>query len=597
MSANLNVALTLSLNDRLSAPQQRALANVRREFAGIGSEVQRLSRVTNAANNQMSALVSNIGRAVSGLRNLARAVPSAMAAYHAGKFVLADPIKQTQAYDLRLAHMANTAFSDRDLAGRRAGNAELNASVVGAVRAGGGTREGAAETLDKLIASGAFPISDAMKLLPTLQKAATASNANASDLAQIAITSMQTFGIKRDEIGQAIGMAITAGQLGGFELKDMARWLPQQMAAGRTSGMKGLGDFGRLLASNQAAVLTAGSTDMAGNNLVNLLAKINSQDTSNDAKKLGIDLAGTMAHARSKGMNPLDAFVALVDKEIVGKNAQYQALRKKAAGAGDDGERRATFDAMADIMQGSAIGKIIQDRQALLQLIAEMEGRGKIKEVLEGAGAGSARARGAIDMNFSNIAATPAFKAEQFAQELAVGMQTALDAVNPLLGKMADHLVQSAREHPRFTAAVAASKLALTALTAAVAGAGIARFVTGGGAAGMGAAAAGGFMASRVGAAMVLGAPTLATIVAMGTAGVATAGAGVIGAAGVGYAGGNLINSGINALVEKFAGEGNTLGTLIYDWLHSPPTIKVDVQNGNITAEVQKSLSREGKRN
>ena len=37
------------------------------------------------------------------------------------------------------------------------------------------------------------------------------------------------------------------------------------------------------------SAVTAGTKDQAGNNLVNLLRKLNSQDTAQDFKKLGID--------------------------------------------------------------------------------------------------------------------------------------------------------------------------------------------------------------------------------------------------------------------------------------------------------------------
>ena len=50
--------------------------------------------------------------------------------------------------------------------------------------------------------------------------------------------------------------------------------------------MSGMGGLAKLLAANQAAVITAGTKDEAGNNLVNLLAKINSQDTAKDASKI-----------------------------------------------------------------------------------------------------------------------------------------------------------------------------------------------------------------------------------------------------------------------------------------------------------------------
>ncbi|MFL9939528.1 hypothetical protein [Paraburkholderia graminis] len=96
--------------------------------------------------------------------------------------------------------MANTAFSDRDVAGRRRGVGELNNAIVGAVRAGDGTREQAADTLDNLLASGAVSDKSAMALLPALQNFATATGAGRNELGNIAIRAMQNFGINQSKI-------------------------------------------------------------------------------------------------------------------------------------------------------------------------------------------------------------------------------------------------------------------------------------------------------------------------------------------------------------------------------------------------------------
>ncbi|MCP5613365.1 phage tail tape measure protein, partial [Klebsiella pneumoniae] len=82
-----------------------------------------------------------------------------------------------------------------------------------------------------------------------------------------------------------------------------------------------LGDLAVLLGINQASAITAGSTDEAGNNVVNLLAKINSQDAATSAAKIvyngkGIDLPGSLVAARGKGINALDAFSGIVDKIV-----------------------------------------------------------------------------------------------------------------------------------------------------------------------------------------------------------------------------------------------------------------------------------------
>jgi len=632
---NLNVALVLSLQDRLTAANRRVMADVRREYqaatyefkatqaasASAATQIKATGAAAATAATQLRAMSSarmpssmlswlrdasrmtrGLERSIAGVRAGIRALPAAVAALNAAKFVLADPVRKTMDYDLRLAHMANTAFTDRDTAGRQAGMQALNAAVVNAVRVGGGSRDQAAETLDALIASGAFTAKQATAVLPTLQRYSTAANADPTQLGNIAIRGMQTFKVSPEELPRLLDMAITAGQAGGFELRDMAKWLPQQMAAARLSGMTGMPGMAKLLAANQAVAITAGTKDEAGNNLVNLLAKINTQDTARDAQKLGINLSGTLAAARSKGMNSLDAFVGLVDT-IVAKDQKFASLRRQAAATGDNTERRATFDSMADILQGSAIGKIIQDRQALMALIGLMNNRDYMhdveRKVLAGGGAG--------ERNFATIQGTAAFQARQLGNEKEMAMQTALDQVNPLLGSMASWLATMAREHPKFSAAVVAATTALTVFAAMTGAAGLMSFLGRGAAAGAGSAAAGaagaagGGLLARMGtsAALLFGVPSMGALASMG-GGAMAASAGLVGAAGAaGFGAGTVANWGLNALISKIAGRDETLGTLIHEFTTKeiPLNVTVDVRNGNIVAEVNRVNNFHARRN
>jgi hypothetical protein len=115
------------------------------------------------------------------------------------------------AYDRRLALMANTAYSERDVAGRIAGKADLDKAIRNATKNGLGTPEQAAETLNTLVGSGAMGngkagLESSIKLLPVLQKAATGTGANANDLAQIAIAAKQNMGLSDEQI-RAVSLA------------------------------------------------------------------------------------------------------------------------------------------------------------------------------------------------------------------------------------------------------------------------------------------------------------------------------------------------------------------------------------------------------
>ena len=121
----------------------------------------------------------------------------------------------------------------------------------------------------------------------------------------------------------------------------------------------------------------------------------------------------------------------------------------KAAGAKGD-EQRALFGAQADILQGSSVGKMIQDRQALVALVGIMNNRGYMNDVRSQ----TMNAGGTADSAFQLIAETPSFKAEQLAAEKAIAMQAALDKVNPALGAFAEGVAGVMQQWPGFSAAV-----------------------------------------------------------------------------------------------------------------------------------------------
>lgn len=406
-------------------------------------------------------------------------------------------------YSQRLAAMANTAFSDRDVAGRIAGKATLDAAINASIRTAGGKRDEAAAALDFLIASGAVKPDVAIRMLPMIMRSSTASGAAPEAIAGIGVRSMQGFGLSLDQLPQALNMAMAAGQAGGFELRDMAKWLPGAMAAGRQSGLTGIEGFRRLLASMQASVITAGTKDEAGNNVVNLLAKINSQDTAKDFAKQGIDLPGELARARGKGVNSLDAFVGLVDR-IAARDGQYVALQRKLGQTTDEGERRQMLQSMADILQGKAVGKVIQDRQALMALVAEMNGRGYVRNVMDRTSTDGS----AIDTAFGVMSRESEFKRQQMLNEAAIAASESVRQVGPAFDATYEAATRLAREFPVLTTAVVTAAGAIAVATAGILGASLGGRMVGAGGKLLGlggAAGAAGALGSKAGAMGMVG--------------------------------------------------------------------------------------------
>lgn len=321
------IALTQAAYNRLTRAGVMSANEQSRAFAAMNQQVSRLR-------GELAGTATGITRmqrgAGVGLGSAALAIGGGLTTAIA---TLYKPVSNQMSYEQRLAYMANTAFADRNITGRRGGMQEMDALIRQSVASGGGTKETAADALDAMLASGVVEFDSAKNLLPILQKYSTASGTSTVDLANIALTLKRNFGLKDSDIPAAMNMSIAAGQAGSFELTNMAKWLPQQLAAAGNNGMRGLDDFAVLLGLNQASATTAGSADEAGNNVVNLLAKITSQDAARAAAGVkfngkGIDLPGSLARARSRGMNSLDAFNGIVDR-VVENNEQYKSLEKK----------------------------------------------------------------------------------------------------------------------------------------------------------------------------------------------------------------------------------------------------------------------------
>lgn len=444
---------TMTTNEQSRAfdAMTRKVANLRNELNGAGQSVSRLERIRGWGGN-------------------ATAIAGGVTAAGA---TVAPSVTNQMNYEQRLAHMANTAFAEQGVAGRRQGMHSMDQLIRRTVAVGGGSKESAADTLDALLASGAVDFNSADKLLPTLQKYSTATGADPKDLAMIAIRLKQTFGVQDKDIPKALNMAISAGQAGSFELADMAKYLPAQLASASKSGMKGLDDFSTLLGLNQAAAITAGTSGEAGNNVVNLLAKITSQDADNAASRIviggkRIDLPNSLVAARGKGLNAIDAFSGIVDR-VVSSNPQYTALEKKLKNTTAGSDREQIMASQAKILEGSSVGQMIADQQALMALVAYRANRKYANGVRDSANAQRNLPDGqtAGDINFGLISDTNGFKVGQLNNTRDFAQMDSVKSLADITGRLSKELNDYAEAYPGLTKAMAGAEVAIKAMAAA----------------------------------------------------------------------------------------------------------------------------------
>lgn len=436
------------------------------------SELQRAARMTRDRVRELNAEMGKTTK-LANLSKWGKAAGTMAAGVYGAVRTLKEPIQQRRDFDLNLAYAANTAYSDRDVKGRIAGKQDLYNTVKQTVSSNGGSRDQALEALNAMIASGVVEIDVAKKLLPVIQRTSVASGTDSGEIAQIAISAMQQYQIKPEEVKLALDKAMAAGQAGQFELTDMAKWLPKAMAATANGGMNGLKDFDILLRALQQSRITAGGADEGGNNFVNLAAKITSSDAvnrfaraeyvdKNGKRHRGINLAQSLLKHKEQGENTLDAFMHIVD-EYMTSNKQYQQLQAKINAATNDTEKKQLLEQQASILGGTAVGELVADRQALMALLAIKNNKSFGDDVMKEL----QNAKGTIDTAHAVIQDTTYAKQQNFNNTKEFGAMESLRGLDGTLGDVNQKLADYGNQYPTLGKMIGGTSVAFNALTTA----------------------------------------------------------------------------------------------------------------------------------
>ena len=452
--------------DSFSGKLRRAARNS--YFGRLRDDLKKVRQEARQAWQQMSTLEKTTHRM--------QRVGSLAAGITAAAWVLKEPVKKTMDFDMRMRHMSNTAYAGESLDRRRVGVKELEAAINSAVRSYGGNRDSAAGALDSIIASGVLQPDAAMRMLPAIQKAATGFNAETEDIAAIGIAAVKNMKVNADEIGKVLDMAGKGGQEGGFELNNMARWLPEQLAGAGNAGMSGQKGIARVIAMNQLARTTAGSADQAGNNVSNLIGKLKSSDTLTAFnKKFDIDLTDRYKKGMLEGKDTMEVFADTLT-EIVGKDKKFAQAVKMAEKAKAEGDKSAaTWEQISSVMEGSVVGQVIRDKEAGMALTAYMSNRELGQEIYQKV----LDAQGVVDDNFQLVQEGSGYKTQQGQNEKDIKTQEAFEPFNNLLGVAAEKLVEFSQAFPQLSTWLTGAGYTGMALGAAGIGGGVFMKATG----------------------------------------------------------------------------------------------------------------------
>lgn len=275
---------------------------------------------------------------------------------------------------------------------------ELGQGIRRDAQDSGMDRNELAQAVNTLVAGG-MDIAEAASMAKTMARFSISQNAQSEDVAKM-ILSLRQAGITDPALMEkTLGKVAVAGDLGSFEAKDMAKHfasLMPQMTAFGLSGDRGTVELANML---QTQMKVAGSTDEAANNLANLLSKITSEDSRAKFDKNGFDLTGSMQGAIASGLDPITAFLQLIQEATrqtdPAKAAQMAELQKQIANAQDPAAAQKMLSGYLEI---AGLSEFVSDRQAKqaalavlqnqklhesnLKLIQSADGEAKIEEDL-----------------------------------------------------------------------------------------------------------------------------------------------------------------------------------------------------------------------
>ncbi|WP_151777296.1 hypothetical protein [Acinetobacter brisouii] len=458
-----------------------------------------------------------IGRGGTGGSNLIGTTAAIAGGAYAAGMIGSNYLKDPRDYMRQISLSTDTA-----LAGQEMSVPDFNKKVIemeGFVRnsttKGGSSPQQMVQALNTLTSSNVYDFKELKDVMLQVSRTGFASGADPNDVALMTVA-QRNFGLTN--LSRANDQAMRAGQLGSFELRDMARYMPDLLTQGKGAGYIGDKGYRDLLVMMQLSKKTAGTAEGAAVNLSDLLGSfsqyhlglsfaknIRVQDGDPIAaygvskKRKGFDWTTYVANMREQGIGEVEAAALLLNRQMK-TNPLYRKYRDKAQVAlksGNDAEYLENVQAATQIVAQSEVGKIFHNKQALLSFMGftmNMD-KGGFKDQLD---KGVDNSGGTIQTSHDRQAAQEYGKDGAFDTARFNARVDNYNGVADWLGNLKQKLADFASSNAGIAAAASAAVLGLTAVATAGGAAALAMRAggLGGGLGGRAAGAAAGGLAS-----------------------------------------------------------------------------------------------------
>ncbi|WP_095065284.1 phage tail tape measure protein [Pseudomonas sp. Irchel s3f19] len=441
--------------DKLLRKLDNNLDSLRKQGVEVGRlsrEYQRLAREAKGADLQLKghqqlqagkdSLKSNIGRAVVGTGMAA--VPTMISANY-------------QAVIRDIAIKADIANKPEEQ--------QLTRTVIDTAKDTGMSRNDVADLVNQLVGAG-MELDKALSYAPVAAKFAIGQGASGVDTASMIQALQQNAKISDPKVMQQALEAIAyQGQAGSFEASDMAKWFPQLLAGMEKNGITGLDAVTSLGSMLQVQMKTAGSSDEAANNFKNWMEKIGAGDIKKAYSDVGIDYQASLNTGLQKGMNVIEASMALAMKYVQAtdpaKAKKIEEAKAKIDKEVDPEKAAAALEALEKTLR---TGDLFADMQVKAALTAYAQNRGLYEELK----ADSKKASGILDKNLAERRETSAQQWAETVQSIDDAMRSIGDAIRPATDMVATGVTTVARGLTKLADGFPSVVLGIGGITAAV---------------------------------------------------------------------------------------------------------------------------------
>lgn len=357
------------------------LAEQRRQLRDMGVDVDKLEKSYRKLGRAQTALsLQQRGERLSGAgRQMRDEAKSQFAEAAASAAVLIKPVMDASRLDAQTKDIAITAQLSREA------EAKLTRGVRDTALATNQDTTAITAGLAALVQKGE-DIADskgnlkagAIKKAGTIGYSATAAGADTTDMAGLMYESKAKFGIESEaDLYRAQNILFRQGQKGGYELKALAKDIPELGTLASSAGLKGIEGLTKFGAMMQTLRKGAG-TDEQAKTLFNNFMAAPVEETSKNFAKLGFMYKESLAAFTASGMDEMTARFEVARKAVMEAKPEVGAEMQSISKIADQNQRTEALDQLDKKFN---IATLFGDMQRVQALLAYMQNRDTYQEM------------------------------------------------------------------------------------------------------------------------------------------------------------------------------------------------------------------------